>query len=113
MLILAGIFLLSIDNGCLRRQSYVCARVCVLVRVCVCVFVCVGENEDDDVQYKPFCPKHSPHFIWKGQYVDSLKFLTVEDVLPLSLLVEQEHAAAVVREAVRCVQVCGLICAVA
>ena len=90
-----------------------CACVCVCACASVCVCVCVGENEDDDVQYKPFCPKHSPHFIWKGQYVDSLKFLTVEEVLPLSLLVEQEQAAAVVREAVRCVQVCGLICAVA
>ena len=59
-----------------------------------------GADEDDEVPaLAPYCPKHRPRFMWKGHYVDSLKFLEVQDLVPLSLNLSHDTAVSIIREA--------------
>lgn len=58
-----------------------------------------GADEDDEVPaLAPYCPKHRPRFLWQGHYVDSLKFLTVQDMVPLSLNFSQSRAISIIRD---------------
>ena len=58
-----------------------------------------GAEDDDEVPpLQAFCPKHKPQYMWKGHYVDTLKFLVPDDIVPLSLLLAKEMALSLVRE---------------